>query len=109
GQSLILVVLILLAVAALAALFVALIAATQARTGRQANVIALKNIAEAGIRYADYQLTYSAEGADWRPVPPTILNPYPYEFGTGEYRLTLTYNPQAGDSLSRFIKIECVA
>jgi hypothetical protein len=109
GQSLILVILVLIAIAAAAALFVALIAAAQARTGRQANIIALDNIAEAGIRYADYQLTYSAEGADWRPIPAGLFNPFPYQFGNGYYRLTLTYDPQEGEPLSRFIRIECVA
>jgi len=109
GQSLILVILIMIAVAAAAALFVTLITGIQARTFRQAEIIAIDNIAEAGVRYADYQLTYSAEGADWRPIPSAFTNPYPYQFGRGEFRLALTYNPQPDQPLSRFIKIECTA
>lgn len=109
GQSLIIVILVLLAVAAMAALFVAMLISSQSRTARQADLAALKNIVEAGVRYADYQLTYSAEGADWRPLASSLTNPYPYEFGDGRFRLTLSYNPQANDPLSRFIKIECVA
>jgi len=108
GQSLILAILILLAVAAIAALFVAIISANVGRTGRQANVAAVASIAEAGVRYADYQLTSSADGADWRPVTAFLLSPYPYQFGDGEYSLTLTYPGGTGD-LARFIRIDCTA
>jgi hypothetical protein len=95
-------------VAAFAALFVAIISANVGRTGRQANVAAVASIAEAGVRYADYQLTSSADGADWRPVTAFLLSPYPYQFGDGEYSLTLTYPGGTGD-LARFIRIDCTA
>ncbi len=101
GQSLIIVILVLLAVAAVAALFIAVVAGNIGRVGRQGDVSTLNNIAEAGIRFADYQLTYSADGADWRPV----TNQW-YRFGDGEFRLVLTY-PAPEPAMSRFIKIEC--
>jgi hypothetical protein len=109
GQTLVLVVLIMLVVALLAALLVAVILANQAHTGRAGDVAALNNTVEAGLRYADYQLTYSADGADWRPTPTTEANPFPYTFGRGQFKLTLSYNPQNSGELANFIKIECTA
>jgi hypothetical protein len=109
GQTLVLVVLIMLVVAMLAALLVAVIVSNQTHIGRSGDIASLNNTVEAGLRYADYQLSYSPDGADWRPLPATESNPYPYTFGRGQFRLTLTYRPQDSGELANFIKIECAA
>jgi len=99
----------MLVVALLGALLVAVIVSNQARTGRSGNIAALNNTVEAGLRYADYQLTYSADGADWRPIAATEDNPFPYTFGRGQFKLILSYNSQDSGELANFIKIECTA
>jgi len=99
-------VLVMLIVAVLAALFLAIIAAQLRQAQRQSFTIALQEIAEAGLRYADYNLVHSPDGADWRPDP----NPGDFSYSdAGEFRLTVTYQPQAGDPYSRFIKLESLA
>ncbi|UCH34223.1 MAG: type II secretion system protein [Armatimonadota bacterium] len=105
GQALILAVLVMLIVAVLAALFLAVIASQLRQAQRQSFVIALQEIAEAGLRYADHNLVSGPEGADWRPDP----NPGTFDYGEGEFRLTVTYEPEAGDPYSRFIKLESLA
>ena len=105
GQALILAVLIMLVLAALAGVFIALIGSNLAQIARQSDIIVLENIAESGIRYADQQLTYGLEGADWRPDP----NPSDYDYGNGHFRLTVSYNPTANSPISKYIIIRSEA
>ena len=69
GQSLILALLIMFLLVFLGGVFVALIARNLGRTQRSSETLSADYLAEAGIRYASDQLTYSEDGADWRPVP----------------------------------------
>jgi hypothetical protein len=105
GQALIMAVLVMLIVAVLAALFLAVIASQLRQSQRYSFVVVLSEIAEAGLRYADYNLLSSPDGADWRPAP----NPGIFDYGLGQFRLTVSYEPEAGDPYSRFIKLESVA
>ena len=105
GQALIMAVLVMLIVAVLAALFLAVIASQLRQSLRHSLVVALREIAEAGLRYADYNLVNGPDGADWRPAQ----NPGDFDYGLGKFRLTVSYEPEAGDPYSRFIKLESVA
>ncbi|MDH4179680.1 MAG: hypothetical protein OEV33_04160, partial [Armatimonadota bacterium] len=78
GQALLIAVLILFAVATLGALFAGIIGAQISQVARQSDMVALRNIAEAGLRLANEQLTYSPAGADWRP------SAVPYRCGEGQ-------------------------
>ncbi|MCL6518599.1 MAG: hypothetical protein K6T99_02090 [Armatimonadetes bacterium] len=69
GQSLILALTIMFLLLFLGGIFVALIARNLVRAQRSGESLSAEYLAEVGIRYADHQLTYSEEGADWRPVP----------------------------------------
>jgi|GEM_PF-304538 hypothetical protein len=92
GQSLIVAIIVLFLLLFLGGLFIALIANNLRNTRRGTQVSAADKFAEAGIRYLDQQLTTSAEGADWRPVPDNITNQRdpdyfwlkPYDPTTGE-------------------------
>jgi uncharacterized protein YodC (DUF2158 family) len=53
----------------LASIFIAMIAHNMTNTHRSGQTLTADYLADAGIRYADYQLTYSDDGADWRPMP----------------------------------------
>jgi hypothetical protein len=105
GQALIMAVLVMLIIAVLAALFLAIIATQLRQSQRQTFTIELQAIAEAGLRYADHNLVHGPDGADWRPDP----NPGTFAYGNGQFRLTVTYAPEAGDPYSRFIKLESLA
>jgi len=98
-------VMVMLIIAVLAALFLAIIATQLRQSQRQTFTIELQEIAEAGLRYADYNLVHGPDGADWRPDP----NPGTFDYGSGQFRLTVTYEPEAGDPYSRFIKLESLA
>jgi len=99
GQALIIAVLVLFAVATLAALFTAIISSHLVQVTRHSDVVRLRNIAEAGLRLANEQLTYSREGADWRPPKTT------YRCGGAELRVEVAYEPAHGDLQSRFVAI----
>ena len=99
GQALMIAVLVLFAVATLAALFAAIISSQLAQVGRHTDVVALRNVTEAGLRFANEQLSYSIEGADWRPAQPT------YRIGAGEATIQVSYGPAPGQLQSRFIRI----
>ncbi len=103
GQALIIAVLVLFAVATLAALFAALIGSQLTQVTRQSDLVALRNIAEAGLRLANEELTYSAEGADWRPSPTA------YRCGAGQVRIDITYGPAPDQLQSRFLRIVSTA
>lgn len=69
GQSLVLALMVLFVICFIGGLFVTLIASNVRRTQRSAQTMTADYLAEAGVRYAGDQLTYSLDGADWRPVP----------------------------------------
>ncbi len=99
GQALIVAVLVLFAVATLAALFTAIISSQVAQTGRHADMVQLRNVAEAGLRWANDQLSYSSDGADWRPSQQT------YGTGGGEVTIDISYGPSPTQLQSRFMRI----
>ncbi len=80
GQALLVAVLIMMAILLIGALFVAIVNYNQESSTRHSDMVAAQGLAEAGIRYADYMLQYSPEGADWRPPfvagtePPVVDN-----------------------------------
>ena len=69
GQTLVIAIMVMFILAIVATVFVAIVARNLFRAGRYSNVDSVRQIAEAGIRYADQMLTSSEDGADWRPVP----------------------------------------
>ena len=75
GQSLILALMVLFLLVFIGGVFVALIARNVMRTQRSGETLSVDYLADAGVRYASDQLTYSEDGADWRPVPsyPQVL------------------------------------
>lgn len=74
GQILIISILILGILLGIGFLFSALVARNITDTGRSIRRTVAGDLAEAGIRYAHYQMQYSVLGADWRPsgTPLTI-------------------------------------
>jgi hypothetical protein len=99
GQALLIAVLVLFAVATLGALFTAIIGSQLAQVSRQSDVVALRNIAEAGLRLANEELTYSPLGADWRPSAD------PYLCGDGQVTVEVSYGPSPDRIQSRFLRI----
>jgi len=99
GQALVIAVLVLFAVAALAALFAAIISSHLVQVTRHSEVVELRQIGEAGLRFANEQLTYSIAGADWRP------SASPYRCGRGWVDIDVTYGPAPNDLQSRFLRI----
>lgn len=84
GQALVLVVLLMMAVILVGVLFVSVVSFNQESSQRMGDLNKATQLAEAGLNYANYMLTYSPEGADWRP-------PFrPYD--------PLTYNPSDPDT-----------
>jgi hypothetical protein len=69
GQSLIAAIIVLFLLLVLGAAFVALVGNNLRNARQTARRNAADFYSEAGIRFMDEQLTNSAEGADWRPVP----------------------------------------
>jgi len=105
GQALLMAVSLLVILAMVAALFIAMVAARSAQTARQADLVALQQIAEAGLRFADDALTNGPDGADWRPQEG------PYDFGRGRFTLTVSYNPSTTEDTPYWncIRVESVA
>lgn len=75
GQTLIIAILILGVLLGLGLVFASLIFrnVSQAQTAGRRSVAS--DLAEAGIRYAHYQLLNSELGADWTPTPPNLVGP----------------------------------
>lgn len=69
GQTLVIAIMVMFLLAMVAAVFIGIVARNLFRSQRFANVDAVAQIAEAGVRYADRMLTSSEYGADWRPDP----------------------------------------
>lgn len=133
GQALILSIAVMFLLALLGAIFVAMVARNLGQAERAGDVIRAQYLAEAGIRYADRQLTMGEDGADWRPDPVLVEpskkdpdyswlwpknpdgSPRPVEerfsrvsYGDGRFLLRLSYNPQPNDRASMYIKIESI-
>ena len=102
GQALIVAVLLMLVVAAVAGVFIAVVVLQLSRAARQSDVIRARQYAQAAVRYAQYNLLNSPEGAGWRPASSTS------NFGSGNWQLTVSYRPAPGDPYSQFVKIEAV-
>ncbi|MGQ9696881.1 MAG: type II secretion system protein [Armatimonadota bacterium] len=73
GQTLVIAVMVMFLLSTLGAIFIAVLGRNMTRTQRHSDTLSAQYLAEAGIRYADSQLTYSPDGADWRPVPDNIV------------------------------------
>lgn len=69
GQSLLLALMVMFLMVFIGGMFIGIVGRNILRAQRSGEVIGVQYLAEAGIRYADHQLTYSEDGADWRPVP----------------------------------------
>ncbi len=111
GQTLVVAVIVMFVMMFMGALFVAIIGRNLENAARSGRVTDAQYFAEAGIQYADQQLTYSEEGADWRPVPANLppdqcrdpdyqwLRPYaPSESGTINPCGTAVAGPTGGYS-----------
>jgi len=69
GQTLIIALAVLFVLLFIGGLFVVQIARNLTATGRGKDTSNAQSFSEAGINYCANQLTYSEEGADWRPAP----------------------------------------
>lgn len=67
GQTIVVALLVLLLIGFIGGVFVAIVTRTLQSSGRMVRVQSADFYAEAGIRFADQQLTTSLDGADWRP------------------------------------------
>src|ERR1051326_4137063 len=132
GQTLLIALAILFLLLFIGGIFVAQIARNLSNAGRSRDTLDALAFAEAGIRYCDNELTYSSEGADWRPVPTPpnqiTLNSNPPDpngysdpdyqwlhegfsrvyFKGGRALVRVTYEPTADDPCSQYLKIESV-
>jgi hypothetical protein len=85
----------------IAGLFISLIARNVSRTARSSSVLTTEYLADAGIRYADDQLTYGDLGADWRPVPtyPEVVKLLEQGYSPDQIATMLdpAYLPKEGD------------
>lgn len=138
GQTLLIALVIMFLLVFMAGIFAAMLVRNVSRTKRSGETQNADYLAEAGINFADEQLTYSADGADWRPTPqyPVLVRsmydstivPQPgdlpdprdpdykwlmqgfsrYAYGNGRFLLRVTYEPNGIDPLSKYIKIESI-
>lgn len=69
GQSLMLALVVLFIITFIGGIFIVMVARNIARAARSGERISADYLSDAGIRYADDQLTYGLDGADWRPMP----------------------------------------
>ena len=90
GQTIIIALLVLLLLAFLGGLFASIVTRNLANAGRADRVQTADYYAESGIRFANEQLTFSSDGADWRP-------PLQYTLATppSDPRELLRYNAAA--------------
>ncbi|MCS6950396.1 MAG: hypothetical protein NZ520_08060, partial [bacterium] len=97
GQTLIVALVVLFVMMFMGALFVAIIGRNLENAVRSGRVTDVQYFAEAGIQYADQQLTYSEEGADWRPVPANLP---PDQCRDPDYQWLRPFAPQESSTLS---------
>jgi hypothetical protein len=119
GQSLVIALSVMFLMVFVGAIFVTSVARNLSRVDRTSDQAKARFLAEAGLRYADQQLTFSDQGADWRPTPQWMaanaaeetarqLHPdYPwlsdaskyeqpwtsFETGDGRFLLRVTFEP----------------
>ena len=67
GQALLVAVLLMSVILLVGILFAALVSFNQGQSSRHVDVVAAGQNAEAGVNYANSQLQFSPQGADWRP------------------------------------------
>ena len=127
GQTLILALAILFVLLFIGGLFVTQIARNLTAAGRSKDTGNSQAFSEAGINYCANQLTYSEEGADWRPAPTPpftsaadpagVTDPdfrwlsqgFARVFFTGGRALVrIVYEPRADDPRSQYMRIEAV-
>ncbi|MBW3622459.1 MAG: hypothetical protein KY468_03510 [Armatimonadetes bacterium] len=69
GQSIIMAVMVLFLLMFLGGIFIAVLRRNVNQTARHGEALNAQQLAEAGLEYADLQLSTGVEGADWRPEP----------------------------------------
>ncbi len=80
GQTLIVALAILFILLFIGGIFVAQVARNIGVAGRSRDTQNSRQLAEAGLHFCDNELTYSADGADWRPQPTVPLASDPDAF-----------------------------
>ena len=127
GQTLIIALAVLFVLLFIGGLFVVQIARNLTATGRGKDTSNSQSFSEAGINYCANQLTYSEEGADWRPAPtppftsaadPSGATDPDFRwlsqgfsrvfFNGGRALVRVVYEPRADDPRSQFLRIEAV-
>lgn len=89
GQALIIALLVSFVLITLGAIFIGIIARNVINVQQSRERLDAQYFAEAGIRYATEQLTYSEDGADWRPQPDNLTAQ-----NDPDYRWLKPYDPQ---------------
>lgn len=74
GQSLVVAVIVMFVLLFIGGVFVGLVARNLLNSGRSKDTMTAVQFAEDGVKYADYFLQNSPEGADWRPALTAIVN-----------------------------------
>lgn len=129
GQSLVVAVIVMFVLLFVGGVFVGLVARNLLNTGRARDTLSAYDFAMAGLRYAEYYLQNSPEGADWRPAPTPPINPndpdrrwldptitYPpftrIDMGNGRALIRVSYQPGYSGTtvnpLGKYIKIEAI-
>ena len=93
GQALIIVLAVMFILLFIGTIFIAQISRNIQQSGRSVQTQIANTLAEAGIRYCDEQLTYTGDGADWRPTPtpPVTMTDPDYQWlQEGYSRISLT-------------------
>ena len=96
GQSIILAVMVMFLLMFLGGIFIALLRRNLVQTEYGAQQLNAQQLAEAGVQFANDQLTTSVEGADWRPAP-TSPTPQPGRDGCSDEIAATTLDPQDPD------------
>ncbi len=127
GQTLIIALAILFVLLFIGGLFVVQIARNLTNAARSKDTLNAQSFSEAGINFCSNQLTYSEEGADWRPepTPPFTSASDPMGvtdpdfrwlsqgfsrvfFNGGRALVRVVYEPRADDPRSQYLRIEAV-
>jgi hypothetical protein len=127
GQTLIIALAVLFVLLFIGGLFVIQIARNLTAASRSKETGNAQSFSEAGVNYCANQLTYSEEGADWRPAPtppftsaadPSGLTDPDFRwlskgftrvfFSGGRALVRVVYEPRADDPRSQYLRIEAV-
>ena len=92
GQSLVIALSVMFILVFLGTIFVTLIGRNLQSAFRSGDVLIARQMAEAGIRYADKMLTTSEEGADWRPEPDNLVSD-PMNILNPDFKWLRPYSP----------------